>query len=131
MQYASLDLLFAGSAHGWVSGGTDMEPKPIPYHELMPDAEMAPLGCAICRLVRLLAESVARYLDDLIFFSAVKPDTELQPECLGCLLAELHELTRKFDHRFKHEVIGAEGDAWLRSIAIVSDKRGFARWSCA
>ena len=250
-----------------------MEPKPIPYHDLMrvlkPDDEASYQGCPICRL---LTESVARYLDDLIFFSAVKPDTraeiraargfcsehasqlaqligkglgvalihediidtvmeglsqavplardaparislpaavtrivpggsrtrrtsakavhvlepqgpclacrhqllveesylgtlwrylddealaaalraspglclphlrqalpeapdaaalrrliEIQLECLGRLRAELRELTRKFDHRFKHEVIGAEGDAWLRSIAIVSGKRG-------
>jgi hypothetical protein len=49
---------------------------------------------------------------------------EIQTECLGRLRAELRELTRKFDHRFKHEVIGAEGDAWLRSIEIVSGKRG-------
>jgi hypothetical protein len=49
---------------------------------------------------------------------------EIQTECLGRLRAELRELTRKFDHRFKHEAIGAEGDAWLRSIAIVSGKRG-------
>ena len=48
----------------------------------------------------------------------------IELECLGRLRAELRELTRKFDHRFKHEVIGAEGDAWLRSIAIVSGKRG-------
>jgi len=246
----------------------DMEPKPIPYHDLMrvlkPDDETSHQGCFICQLV---TESVARYLDDLIFFSAVKPDTRaeiraargfcnehanqlaqltgkglgvalihediidtvmeglqaaaprpqrallnwpagstptrtrtrrasaravqvlapqgsclacqhqllveesylgtlwrylndealaaalraspglclphlrqalpwasdadalrrliaIELECLGRLRAELRELTRKFDHRFKHEVIGAEGDAWLRSIAIVSGKRG-------
>ena len=247
-----------------------MEPKPIPYHDLIrvlqPGVETASQGCPICQLV---TESVPRYLDDLIFFSAVKPDTraeiraargfcnehasqlaqltgkglgvalihediidtvmeglaqcsaapdrasefagrialsdanpvhatgvgqrlsrcwrrrdrawrastsfwskraisarsgailtrrrspprcaprpacacpicgrrflaapdadalrrliEIQIECLGRLRAELRELTRKFDHRFKHEVIGAEGDAWLRSIAIVSGKRG-------
>ena len=53
-----------------------MEPKPIPYHDLIrvlqPDVETASLGCPICQLV---TESVVRYLDDLIFFSAVKPDT--------------------------------------------------------
>ena len=32
-------------------------------------------GCPICQLV---TESVARYLDDLIFFSAVKPDTRAE-----------------------------------------------------
>jgi hypothetical protein len=250
----------------------DMEPKPIPYHDLLrvlkPDDGTSHQGCPICQLV---TESVGRYLDDLIFFSAVKPDTRaeiraargfcnehanqlaqltgkglgvalihediidtvmeglaqaappadervkltfaariagtvpsesrarraaakaihvlapqgsclacqhqllveesylgtlwrylndealaaalraspglclphlrqalpwasdadalrrliaIELECLGRLRAELRELTRKFDHRFKHEVIGAEGDAWLRSIAIVSGKRG-------
>jgi hypothetical protein len=245
-----------------------MEPKPIPYHDLLrvlePDDKTSHQGCPICQLV---TESVARYLDDLIFFSAVKPDTraeiraargfcnehanqlaqltgkglgvalihediidtvmeglqsaaprptrawlnwpagsaptrtrtrraatravqalepqgsclacqhqllveesylgtlwrylddealaaalraspglclphlrqalpgapdagalrrliEIELECLGRLRAELRELTRKFDHRFKHEAIGAEGDAWLRSIEIVSGKRG-------
>lgn len=52
-----------------------MAPKPIPYHDLMralaPAAEAEPRGCPICQLV---TESVARHLDDLIFFSAVKPD---------------------------------------------------------
>jgi hypothetical protein len=245
-----------------------MEPKPIPYYDLLrvlkPDDETSHQGCPICQLA---TESIARYLDDLIFFSAVKPDTraeiraargfcnehasqlaqltgkglgvalihediidtvmeglhavaprptravlnwpagsaptrtrtrraaaravqvlapqgpclacrhqllveesylgtlwrylddealaaafraspglclphlrqalpeapnleslrrliEIQTECLGRLRSELRELTRKFDHRFKHEVIGAEGDAWLRSIEIVSGKRG-------
>ena len=56
-----------------------MEPKPIPYHDLIraltPDVETAHQGCPICHLV---TESVARYLDDLIFFSAVKPDTRAE-----------------------------------------------------
>ena len=245
-----------------------MDPKPIPYHDLMrvlkPDDGMSHQGCPICQLV---TESVARYLDDLIFFSAVKPDTRaeiraargfcnehasqlaqltgkglgvalihediidtvmeglqavaprptravlnwpagsaptrtrtrraaagavqvlapqgsclacqhqllveesylgtlwrylddealaaalraspglclphlrqvlpgapdadalrrlivIELECLGRLRGELRELTRKFDHRFKHEAIGAEGDAWLRAIEVVSGKRG-------
>ena len=57
----------------------DMEPKPIPYHDLLrvlkPDDETSHQGCPICQLV---TESVARYLDDLIFFSAVKPDTRAE-----------------------------------------------------
>ena len=56
-----------------------MEPKPIPYHDLLralkPDDETSRQGCPICQLV---TESVARYLDDLIFFSAVKPDTRAE-----------------------------------------------------
>ena len=56
-----------------------MEPKPIPYHDLIrvlkPDDETSHQGCPICQLV---TESVARYLDDLIFFSAVKPDTRAE-----------------------------------------------------
>ncbi len=56
-----------------------MEPKPIPYHDLIrvlqPGVETASQGCPICQLV---TESVARYLDDLIFFSAVKPDTRAE-----------------------------------------------------
>ena len=56
--------------------------------------------------------------------TALRRLIEIQIECLGRLRAELRELTRKFDHRFKHEAIGAEGDAWLRSIEIVSGKRG-------
>ena len=57
----------------------DMEPKPIPYHDLLrvlkPDDETSHQGCFICQLV---TESVARYLDDLIFFSVVKPDTRAE-----------------------------------------------------
>jgi hypothetical protein len=49
---------------------------------------------------------------------------EIQLECLGRLRTELRELTRKFDHRFKHETIGSEGDAWLRAIDQVSGRRG-------
>jgi hypothetical protein len=56
-----------------------MEPKLIPYHDLVrvlrPDAEAEPRSCPICQLAM---ESVVRYLDDLIFFSAVKPDTRAE-----------------------------------------------------
>ena len=36
------------------------------------------------------------------------------------LSAELGEFIRKKDHRFQDEVIGPEGDAWLRAIEAVS-----------
>ena len=56
-----------------------MDPKPIPYHDLLrvlkPDDEKSHRGCPICQLV---TESVVRYLDDLIFFSAVKLDTRAE-----------------------------------------------------
>jgi hypothetical protein len=255
---------------GCAAGETDMDPKPIPYHDLMralaPDVESELRRCPICRLV---TESIARHLDDLIFFSAVKPDIraeiraargfcnehasqlaqlvgkglgvalihediidtviegleqavpsarrapalpaavtsivpgrvrprsiaakavhalepkqacpacrhqllveesylgalwrylddaalaaalraspglclphlrqalpaapdaaalrrliEIEIDCLGRLRAELRELTRKFDHRFKHEAVGPEADAWLRAINQVSGVRG-------
>lgn len=48
----------------------------------------------------------------------------LQLHSLGRLSGELQELARKFDHRFQHEVIGAEGDSWLRSIDQVTGRRG-------
>ncbi len=108
--------------------------------------------CLACRHQLLVEESYLgtlwRYLDDEALTAALRassglclphlrqvlpgaPDAaalqrliQIQLECLGRLRAELRELTRKFDHRFKHEVIGAEGDAWLRAIAIVSGQRG-------
>ena len=53
-------------------------------------------GCPICQLV---TESVARYLDDLIFFSAVKPDTraEIRAACGFCNehASQLAQLTGK------------------------------------
>ena len=49
---------------------------------------------------------------------------EAQLDSLGRLSSELQELARKFDHRFQHEVIGAEGDSWLRSIDQVTGRRG-------
>ena len=114
---------------------------------------LAPQGpCLACRHQLLVEESYLgtlwRYLDDEALAVALRASPglclphlrqalpgapsldvlrrliEIQSDCLGRLRAELRELTRKFDHRFKHEVIGAEGDAWLRSIAIVSGKRG-------
>lgn len=56
-----------------------MEPKSIPYHDLLrtlrPNDEAEHQTCPICQLV---TESTAHYLDDLIFFSAVKPDTRAE-----------------------------------------------------
>ena len=108
--------------------------------------------CLACRHQLLVEESYLgtlwRYLDDATLAAAFRASPglclphlrqtlpgapnldalrrliEIELECLGRLRAELRELTRKFDHRFKHETVGAEGDAWLRSIAIVSGKRG-------
>lgn len=56
--------------------------------------------------------------------AALRRLVEIELECLGRLRGELRELTRKFDHRFKHEAVGPEGDAWLRAIDQVSGKRG-------
>ncbi len=53
-----------------------MGTKPIPYHDLLraltsgPDSP--PPACPVCVIVH---DSVARNLEDTIFFSAVKPDT--------------------------------------------------------
>jgi hypothetical protein len=49
---------------------------------------------------------------------------ELQLECLGRLSGELQELARKYDHRFQHELVGPEGDSWLRSIDQLAGRRG-------
>jgi hypothetical protein len=109
-------------------------------------------SCLACRHQLLVEESYLgtlwRYLDDAALAAALRaspglclphlrqalqaaPDEaalrrliEIQIECLGRLRAELRELTRKFDHRFNHETVGPEGDAWLRAINQVSGKRG-------
>jgi len=108
--------------------------------------------CLACRHQLLVEESylgtLLRYLDDEALASALRASpglclphlrqalqwasddatlrrlVEIQTECMGRLRAELRELIRKFDHRFKHEIIGPEADAWLRSIEQVSGKRG-------
>jgi hypothetical protein len=108
--------------------------------------------CPTCRHQLLVEESYLgtlwRYLDDAALTAALRaspglclphlrqalpgaPDAaalrrliDIEIECLGRLRAELRELTRKFDHRFKHEPVGPEGDAWLRAIDQVSGKRG-------
>ncbi len=108
--------------------------------------------CPACRHQLLVEESYLgtlwRYLDDAALAAALRaspglclphlrqalqsaPDEaalrrliEIQLACLGGLRAELRELTRKFDHRFNHETVGPEGDAWLRAINQVSGKRG-------
>jgi Family of unknown function (DUF6062) len=40
------------------------------------------------------------------------------------LVAELEEFCRKHDYRFRHETWGAESDAWLRAIEMLSGKAG-------
>jgi hypothetical protein len=50
--------------------------------------------------------------------------TEIEHAALARLSAELQELARKYDHRFQHETIGAEGDSWRRSIDLVAGQRG-------
>ncbi|MEM7031564.1 MAG: DUF6062 family protein [Chloroflexota bacterium] len=47
------------------------------------------------------------------------------------LQAELAEFIRKNDHRFTHEEIGAEGDAWKRSLAATSSPPVEAFWTPA
>jgi len=39
------------------------------------------------------------------------------------LVAELGEFIRKSDHRFRHEPMGPEKDAWIRSIAALVGAR--------
>jgi hypothetical protein len=108
--------------------------------------------CLACRHQLLVEESYLgtlwRYLDDAALAASLRaspglclphlrqalqsaPDEatlrcliEIQLECLGRLRTELRELTRKFDHRFKNETVGPEGDAWLRAIDQVSGRRG-------
>jgi hypothetical protein len=41
------------------------------------------------------------------------------------LIAELGEFIRKHHHRFRHERIGQEGDAWKRAIDAVIGTRSF------
>jgi hypothetical protein len=48
----------------------------------------------------------------------------LQEDVLAALDGELSEFMRKHDYRFKDEGIGAEGDSWIRAIAMVAGQRG-------
>ncbi len=41
------------------------------------------------------------------------------------LIGELGEFVRKHDHRFRHEPIGKEGDAWIRAIDAITGTRKF------
>lgn len=41
------------------------------------------------------------------------------------LIAELGEFVRKHDHRFRHEKIGPEGTAWIRTIDAITGTREF------
>ena len=45
---------------------------------------------------------------------------DAQQSIWGRLQGELAEFIRKYDHRFAHEPIGAEGDAWQRALSTIS-----------
>lgn len=49
---------------------------------------------------------------------------EIETACLRRLSAELQVLARRLDHHYRGEIVGAERDAWLRSIDQVSGVRG-------
>lgn len=51
-----------------------------------------------------------------------------QQEIWRKLQAELAEFIRKSDHRFTHEPIGEEGDAWQRALGVVSGPPMEAFW---
>ena len=53
---------------------------------------------------------------------------QIQEEIWQSLQAELAEFIRKNDHRFNHEPIGAEGDAWKRALAAASGPPVDAFW---
>ena len=50
---------------------------------------------------------------------------EIQVEHWNQLIAELGEFVRKHDHRFRHEAVGQEGDAWIRAIDAIVGTRTF------
>ena len=45
---------------------------------------------------------------------------DVQVEHWEKLIAELAEFARKNDHRFQHESVGGEGDAWLRAVDAIA-----------
>jgi len=49
---------------------------------------------------------------------------KLQQHATEHLLEELAEFVRKQDYRFSGELLGTEGDSWIRAIAQVSGLRG-------
>ncbi len=49
---------------------------------------------------------------------------DLETGCLARLRDDLAELARKYDYNFRHELLGAERDAWLRSLDQIAGKRG-------
>jgi len=49
---------------------------------------------------------------------------DVQRACMSALGGELSEFIRKHDYRFTDEGMGAEGNAWLRAVAMVAGKRG-------
>jgi hypothetical protein len=50
---------------------------------------------------------------------------EMQVAHWKTLIAELGEFVRKHDHRFRHEPVGQEGDAWIRAIDAIVGTRKF------
>jgi len=50
---------------------------------------------------------------------------EIQIEHWNQLIADLGEFVRKHDHRFRHEPVGQEGDAWIRAIDAIVGTRTF------
>lgn len=56
--------------------------------------------------------------------AAVARLLEVERQCLQCLTDEVSEFIRKNDYRFTHEVMGEEGDSWIRAIEAAAGKRG-------
>lgn len=56
--------------------------------------------------------------------AAVNRLLAIQRECMGELHRELSEFIRKHDYRFRDEGMGAEGNSWLRAIAMAAGQRG-------
>ena len=50
---------------------------------------------------------------------------EIQVTHWQSLIDELGEFVRKHDHRFRHESIGSEGDAWIRAIDAITGTRKY------
>lgn len=50
---------------------------------------------------------------------------EIQSAHWQTLIDELGEFIRKHDHRFRHERIGEEGNAWIRAVDAITGTRKF------
>jgi len=48
----------------------------------------------------------------------------LQEAALSPLLEQLREFIRKHDYRFRHEMTGEDGEAWIKALEAVSGRRG-------